>query len=180
MLLLDAFIAVYEPGSLLVTLPVTLSVVGLAAAWRHGMPTLSHYWAVVAWKLAARSETTSYRAVLLPHPYALDLPGIAASSTLIKAHDPTSGRDVGVVHNRANGHMTVSTLLAPGGSLMAPTGSVRGNLRTWGSALDAMSTEDQINGASVTIQITPGAGEAPGRRHQAAPGPSGPGTSGRG
>ncbi|WP_331726966.1 hypothetical protein OG725_36880 (plasmid) [Streptomyces sp. NBC_01213] len=159
-LLGEAFIALYQPLTLVVTLPVTLAVVGLTASQRHGMPTLSYYWAVVAWKLAARSETTSYRAVLLPHPYALDLPGVAASSTLIKAHDPTTGRDVGVVHNRATGCMTVSTLLAPGGSLMAPTGTVRGNLRTWASVLDAMSTEDQILGASVTIQITPGAGEA--------------------
>ncbi|OKJ10643.1 hypothetical protein AMK21_30765 [Streptomyces sp. CB00316] len=159
-LLAEAFIALYEPLTLVVTMPVTIAVVGLTASRRHGMPALSYYRAVVAWKLAARSETTSYRAVLLPHPYALDLPGVAASSTLIKAHDPTTGRDVGVVHNRATGRMTVSTLLAPGGSLMAPTGTVRGNLRTWSSVLDAMSTEDQIRGASVTIQITPGAGEA--------------------
>ncbi|MGW7095497.1 SCO6880 family protein [Streptomyces sp. NPDC054874] len=159
-LLAEAFIALYEPLTLVVSLPVTFAVVGLTASRRHGMPALSYYRAVVAWKLAARSETTSYRAVLLPHPYALDLPGVAASSTLIKAHDPTTGRDVGVVHNRTTGCMTVSTLLAPGGSLMAPTGTVRGNLRTWASVLDAMSTEDQILGASVTIQITPGAGEA--------------------
>ncbi|KPL26304.1 hypothetical protein JI76_38145 (plasmid) [Streptomyces anulatus] len=159
-LLAEAFIALHEPLTLVVTMPVTFAVVGLTASRRHGMPALSYYRAVVAWKLAARSETTSYRAVLLPHPYALDLPGVAASSTLIKAHDPTTGRDVGVVHNRATGCMTVSTLLAPGGSLMAPTGTVRGNLRTWASVLDAMSTEDQILGASVTIQITPGAGEA--------------------
>ncbi|MGC5401751.1 SCO6880 family protein [Streptomyces sp. DT20] len=159
-LLSEGVIAVQQPLTLLVTLPTTFAVLGLTAARRHGMPALFYYWAVVAWKLAARSETTSYRAVLLPHPYALDLPGVAASSTLIKAHDATSGRDVGVVHNRASGLMTVSTLLAPGGSLMAPTGSVRGNLRTWASVLDAMSTEDQIKGASVTIQITPGAGDA--------------------
>ncbi|MYT82490.1 hypothetical protein YW3DRAFT_06782 [Streptomyces sp. MnatMP-M77] len=159
-LLGEAFIALYEPLTLVATMPVTIAVVALTASRRHGMPALSYYRAVVAWKLAARSETTSYRAVLLPHPYALDLPGVAASSTLIKAHDPTTGRDVGVVHNRATGCMTVSTLLAPGGSLMAPTGTVRGNLRTWASVLDAMSTEDQILGACVTIQITPGAGEA--------------------
>ncbi|MYY17405.1 SCO6880 family protein [Streptomyces sp. SID4912] len=159
-LLAEAFIAVYHPLTLLVTLPFTVAVLGLTAARRHGMPAIAYYWAVVAWKLAARSETTSYRAVLLPYPYALDLPGVAASSTLIKAHDPTSGREVGVVHNRATGSMTVSTLLAPGGSLMAPTSEVRSNLRTWASVLDAMSTEEQIKGASVTIQITPGAGEA--------------------
>ncbi|MFH9307747.1 SCO6880 family protein, partial [Streptomyces anulatus] len=95
-LLFEAFIALYEPLTLVVTLPVTFAVVGLTASRRHGMPALSYYRAVVAWKLAVRSETTSYRAVLLPHPYALDLPGVAASSTLIKAHDPTTGRDVGV------------------------------------------------------------------------------------
>ncbi|MFD3908990.1 PrgI family protein [Streptomyces californicus] len=156
----EAFIALYEPLTLAVTLPVTLAGAGLAASRRHGMPALSYYWARIAWKLAVRDETTFYRAVLLPYPYALDLPGVAASSTLIKAHDPTTGRDVGVVHDRSTGRMTVSTLLAPGGSLMAPTGTVRGNLRTWANVLDSMSTEPHILGASVTIQITPGAGEA--------------------
>ncbi|QHC33943.1 hypothetical protein GR129_34865 (plasmid) [Streptomyces sp. HF10] len=124
------------------------------------MTALSYYWAKFAWKRAARYDATSYRRLLLPHPYALDLPGVGASSTLIKAHDPTSGRPVGVVHDRATGYMTVTTLLAPGGSLMAPTGAVQSSLRTWSSVLDAMSTDEQVKGASVTIQITPGAGEA--------------------
>ncbi|MCR8945180.1 PrgI family protein [Streptomyces sp. OUCMDZ-4982] len=159
-LLGEAFISLYEPLILVVTLPVTLVGAGLAASRRHGMPALSYYWARIAWKLAVRDETTFYRAVLLPYPYALDLPGVAASSTLIKAHDPTTGRDVGVVHDRSTGRMTVTTLLAPGGSLMAPTSKVRGNLRTWANVLDSMSTEPHILGASVTIQVTPGAGEA--------------------
>ncbi|OKI74957.1 hypothetical protein AMK11_35250 [Streptomyces sp. CB02414] len=124
------------------------------------MSALSYYWARMAWKRASRFDATSYRRLLLPHPYALDLPGVGASSTLIKAHDPTSGRAVGVVHDRATGYMTISTLLAPGGSLMAPTGAVQSSLRTWASVLDAMSTDEQVKGASVTIQITPGAGEA--------------------
>ncbi|MEU8779213.1 SCO6880 family protein [Streptomyces sp. NPDC048606] len=159
-LLLDGLIATRAPATLLLTLPVTLTVFALAAARRHGMPALSYYWARLAWRRAARFDVTAYRRLLLPHPYALDLPGVGASSTLIRAHDPTTGRKVGVVHDRATGRMTVSTLLAPGGSLMAPTSTVRGNLRTWASVLDAMSTDEQIKGASVTIQITPGAGEA--------------------
>lgn len=156
----DGIFATAQPASLVVTLPATLAVIGLAAARRHGMSALSYYWAKAAWKRATRAEATAYRRVLLPHPYALDLPGVGASSTLIKVHDPTSGKSVGVVHDRATGYMTVATLLAPGGSLMAPTSAVRGTIRTWGAVLDAMSTDEQIKGASVTIQITPGAGEA--------------------
>lgn len=156
----EGLVGTQQPMSLLVTLPVTGAVLALAAARRHGMPALSYYWAKFAWKRATRSEATLFRRVLLPHPYALDLPGVGASSTLIKAHDPNTGRPVGVVHDRATGRMTVSTLLAPGGTLMAPTGTVQGNLRTWSSVLEAMSTDDQIKAASVTIQITPGAGEA--------------------
>ncbi|HEY9372287.1 SCO6880 family protein [Streptomyces sp.] len=156
----DGIIATTEPATLLVTLPATLAVIGLAAARRHGMSALSYYWAKAAWRRAARADATSFRRVLLPLPYALDLPGVGASSTLIKAHDPTSGRAVGVVHDRATDYMTISTLLAPGGSLMAPTNAVQGHIRTWGAVLDAMSTDEQIKGASVTIQITPGAGEA--------------------
>ncbi|MFE3601366.1 SCO6880 family protein [Streptomyces sp. NPDC059142] len=159
-LVADGLIATQAPLSLLVSLPVTAVAFGLAAAKRHGMSALSYYWAKVAWTRAAKYDATSYRRLLLPHPYALDLPGVGASSTLIKAHDPTSGRPVGVVHDRATGYMTLTTLLAPGGSLMAPTGAVQSSLRTWGSVLDAMSTDEQVKGASVTIQITPGAGEA--------------------
>ena len=170
----DGLIATQEPLTLLVTLPVTGMVFALAAAKRHGMSALAYYWAKVAWKRAARFDATSYRRLFLPHPYALDLPGVGASSTLIKAHDPTSGRPVGVVHNRANGHMTLTTLLAPGGSLMAPTGAVQSSLRTWSSVLDAMSTDEQVKGASVTIQITPGAGEALGDDVKARQDPNAP------
>ncbi|MET9206796.1 SCO6880 family protein [Streptomyces bacillaris] len=156
----DGLLATQQPLSLLFTLPATAAAFGLAAATRHGMPALSYYWAKVAWKRAGRFDATSYRRLFLPHPYALDLPGVGASSTLIRAADPTTGRPVGVVHDRATGRMTVTTLLAPGGSLMAPTGAVQSSLRSWSSVLDAMSTDEQIKGASVTIQITPGAGEA--------------------
>ncbi|GHB76129.1 hypothetical protein GCM10010331_75020 [Streptomyces xanthochromogenes] len=159
-LLVDGFVATSMPISLLVTLPLTAAVIGLAAARRHGMSALAYYWARFAWRRASRAEATNYRRLLLPHPYALDLPGVGASSTLIKAYDPSSGRSVGVVHDRTSGHMTVTTLLSPGGSLMAPTSTVQGNLRSWSSLLDSMSTDEQIKGASVTIQITPGAGEA--------------------
>ncbi|MFJ2589678.1 SCO6880 family protein [Streptomyces sp. NPDC087538] len=170
----EGLVGTQQPATLLVTLPVTGAVLALAAARRHGMSALSYYWAKVAWKRATRSEATLFRRVLLPHPYALDLPGVGASSTLIKAHDPNSGRAVGVVHDRATGRMTISTLLAPGGSLMAPTGTVQGNLRTWSGVLDAMSTDDQIKGASITIQITPGAGEALGDDVEARKDPNAP------
>ncbi|WP_234316575.1 SCO6880 family protein [Streptomyces sp. NRRL F-5702] len=156
----EGLIATQQPLSLFVTLPLTAAGLGLAAAKRHGMSAMSYYWAKLAWKRASRVGATSYRRLFLPHPYALDLPGVGASSTLIRASDPTTGRPVGVVQDRATGWMTVTTLLAPGGSLMAPTGTVRSGLRSWSSVLDAMSTNEQIKGASVTIQITPGAGEA--------------------
>ncbi|MEU3279262.1 SCO6880 family protein [Streptomyces antibioticus] len=159
-LVADGLIGIQEPATLLVSLPLTGAVLGLAAARRHGMSALAYYWAKLSWRRAAKIEATSYRRVLLPLPYSLDLPGVGASSTLIQAHDPTTGKSVGVVHDRVSGHMTITTLLAPGGSLMAPTGAVQSNLRTWSSVLDAMSTDEQVKGASVTIQITPGAGEA--------------------
>ncbi|WP_245936438.1 PrgI family protein [Streptomyces cahuitamycinicus] len=170
----DGLIATQMPLSLLVTLPVTGAFFGLAAARRHGMSALAYYWAKFAWKRASRYDATSYRRLLLPHPYALDLPGVGASSTLIKAHDPTTGRAVGVVHDRATGYMTVTTLLAPGGSLMAPTAAVQSSLRTWSAVLDAMSTDEQVKGASVTIQITPGAGEALGDDVKARKDPNAP------
>ncbi|WP_455355936.1 SCO6880 family protein [Streptomyces sp. SYSU K217416] len=173
-LMADGLIATQEPLSLLITLPATGAAFTLAAAKRHGMSALSYYWAKIAWKRAARYDATSYRRLFLPHPYALDLPGVGASSTLIRASDPTTGRLVGLVHDRATGYMTVTTLLAPGGSLMAPTGAVQSSLRSWSSVLDAMSTDEQVKGASVTIQITPGAGEALGDDVKARKDPNAP------
>ncbi len=159
-LIADGLIAVTEPATLLVTVPLTLMMVGLAAARRHGMPALAYYAAAFAWRRATKAGVTTYRRVLLPHPYALDLPGVGASTTLIRAHDPSTGHSIGVVHDRATGYMSLTTLLAPGGTLMAPTSVVQGAIRTWSSVLDAMSTDEQIKGASVTVQITPGAGAA--------------------
>ncbi|WP_316528087.1 SCO6880 family protein [Kitasatospora brasiliensis] len=159
-LIADGTLGARFPGSLLVTVPLTLALAGLTAARRHGMPALAYYWAVFAWRRADRAGATSYRRVLLPQPYALDLPGVGASSVLVAAHDPTTDRPVGVVHDRSTGAMTVTTLLAPGGTLMAPTSAVRAGVRTWSSVLDEMSIDEQILGAQVTIQITPGAGEA--------------------
>ncbi|MFJ8194714.1 SCO6880 family protein [Streptomyces sp. NPDC096094] len=173
-LVAEGIIGTQAPVTLLITVPVTLTLLALAASRRHGMPALAYFWARMSWRRAARVDATSYRRVLLPHPYALDLPGVGASSTLIKAYDPTTGKSVGVVHDRAGGHMTVTTLLAPGGSLMAPTGTVQSSLRTWSSVLDAMSTDDQVKGASVTIQITPGAGEALGDDVRARQDPNAP------
>ncbi|MEU5163915.1 SCO6880 family protein [Streptomyces sp. NPDC020875] len=170
----EGVIATQAPATLLVTLPVTVTLLALAAARRHGMSALAYYWAKFSWRRASRYEGTSYRRLLLPHPYRLDLPGVGASSTLIKAHDPVTGRPVGVVQDRATGRMTVTTLLAPGGSLMAPTGTVHGNLRTWSAVLDAMAADEQIKGASVTIQITPGAGEALGDDVRARTDPAAP------
>ncbi|GHJ30021.1 hypothetical protein TPA0910_44540 [Streptomyces hygroscopicus subsp. sporocinereus] len=100
----DGIIATASPASLIVTLPVTAAVVGLAAARRHGMSALTYYWAKVAWRRAARSDGAAYRKMFLPLPYALDLPGVGASTTLIEAHDPTTGQKVGVVHDRVNRH----------------------------------------------------------------------------
>ncbi|MGW3154592.1 SCO6880 family protein [Streptomyces sp. NPDC001089] len=159
-LVAEGIIGTQAPLTLLVSIPLTVAGLALAASRRHGMSALTYYWAKLSWRRAVRSDITAYRRILLPHPYALDLPGVGASSTLIKAYDPTTGKSVGVAHDRARGYMTITTLLAPGGSLMAPTGAVQSSLRTWSSVLDAMSTDDQVKGASVTIQITPGAGEA--------------------
>lgn len=173
-LLAEGLIGTQMPMTLWVTLPLTAAGVGLAAARRHGMPAPAYYWAKLSWRKASRADATAYRRLFLPHPYALDLPGVGASTTLIKAHDPTSGKSVGVVHDRGTGRMTVSTLLAPGGSLMAPTSTVQTSLRSWSAVLDAMSTDDQVKGASVTIQITPGAGEALGDDVKARQDPAAP------
>lgn len=60
-LVADGIIATQAPLTLLVTLPATFAVLGLAAARRHGMPALAYYWAKLSWRRAARAEASSPR-----------------------------------------------------------------------------------------------------------------------
>ncbi|WP_424216688.1 SCO6880 family protein (plasmid) [Streptomyces sp. BI20] len=157
---LAAFLCTVVPSSLFLTLPVILVGVALANTRLHGMSALAYHLAAHRWRRASHAEETSFRRVLLPFPDALELPGPAAATTLLRAHDPITGRSVGVVHDRRTGHMSLTTLLAPAGSLTAPLLTVENQVRGWAGVLDGMAGDPRVKGASVTIQITPGAGEA--------------------
>lgn len=110
-LLFDGLLGTRAPATLLVTIPVTLFVALLAVTRRHGMPLLSYGWARFSWRRAEHSDAAHFRRVLLPHPPALDLPGVGASSSLIKAYDPSAGAHVGVVHNRVRLLISVSPVV---------------------------------------------------------------------
>ena len=171
-LMADGLIATQAPLSLLVSLPLTGAVLALAAARRHGMSALAYYWAKLAWRRASRFEATAYRRMLLPHPYALDLPGVGASSTLIKAHDPTTGSTVGVVHDRIDG---VHDDQHAAGPRRQPDGPHRGGAEQPAHLVVRAGRDEHgrpgEGRVSVTIQITPGAGEALGDDVKARQGP---------
>ncbi|MER6845810.1 SCO6880 family protein [Streptomyces platensis] len=140
------------------TLPISLTVIVLAVWQRHGMPLLSYATGMLRWRLAAARGETSYRGHFLPVPEALDLPGLAAPTKLIRAQ--AGSRTVGLVWNQRSGHMTGTLLLQPAGALLAAGSVVDTAVSSWGQTLAQMADEDPIAAASVTLQITPSSGHA--------------------
>ncbi|MGW1839631.1 SCO6880 family protein [Streptomyces sp. NPDC002067] len=148
----------WELPTLLVTLPISLTVIVLTLWQRHGMPLLSYVVGMMRWRLARTRGETSYRGHFLPVPEALDLPGVAAPTKLVRAQ--VGGRTVGLVWNQRTGHMTGTLLLQPAGALLAAGSVVDTAVSAWGQTLAAMADEDPIAAASVTLQITPSSGHA--------------------
>ncbi|WP_438297938.1 SCO6880 family protein [Streptomyces sp. HUAS TT7] len=149
-----------SPSTLLVTAPIALVVIVLAVWQRHGMPLMSYVVGRIRWQLAHLRGETSYRSVFLPSPEALDLPGMAAPTRLIRAEAADGRGPVGLVWNQRTGDMTATLLLSPSGSLLASTSTVLSNVSSWGDALARLADEDSVMAASVTLQITPSSGAA--------------------
>lgn len=147
-------------ATLLVTVPVALAVIALTVWQRHGMPLLSYVTTRLRWQLAGMRGETSYRSVFLPSPEALDLPGMAAPTKLIRAEAPDGRGPVGLVWNQRSGTMAATLLLSPAGSLLASGNTVRSQVSAWGGALARLADEDALQTASITLQITPSSGAA--------------------
>src|SRR4051812_33876875 len=71
-------------GSLLVTLPVALTVITVAVWQRHGMPVLDLAVARIRWEWGRWRSETTYRALVLRHPRGLDLPGVLTPTVLLR------------------------------------------------------------------------------------------------
>ncbi|MGW3091658.1 SCO6880 family protein [Streptomyces sp. NPDC001108] len=142
------------------TVPLSLVVITLTVWQRHGMPLLSYVTARARWSLGHMRGETSYRSVFLPSPEALDLPGMAAPTKLVRAESPDGRGPVGLVWNQRTGTMAAALLLNPAGSLLASGATVRAQVSAWGDALARLADEDGVQGAAVTLQITPSSGAA--------------------
>jgi hypothetical protein len=147
-------------GSLPVTLPLALVVIVLAVWQRDGVPLMGLLVGWSRWRMAALKGETSYRGVFLPHPRALDLPGLLAPTKLLRVEDAASDRRVGLVWNQRSGQMSATLLLSPGGALLASRGQVSNWVSSWGDTLAALANEDTVDAATVTLQITPSSGTA--------------------
>ncbi len=162
------------------TLPVTAPiavVVTILACWQvHGMPLLDLAAARFRWQIASFRGETSFRGQFLQHPKALDLPGVAAPTALLRVEDsagPRAGR-AGLVWNQATGKMAASYLLASNGALLANRAQVDSNVMAWGNAIAGLANEAAVDAATLTLQITPSTGAAMadhvlGRMDKAAP-----------
>jgi hypothetical protein len=107
-----------------------------------------------------RGETT-YRALALAYPQALDLPGVLAPTTLLRVRDPFSCNvPVGVVWNRRTGQMAATVLVSPGGTLLADRAQVSAQVTSWGEMLAALANEDVLDVVTVTVQVNPASGAA--------------------
>jgi hypothetical protein len=147
-------------GSLPVTVPVALVVIVLGVWQRHGLPLMSLLVGWARWRWAAVKGETSYRGLYLPHPRALDLPGLLAPTRLLQVEDSTADRRAGLVWNQRTGQMSATLLLSPGGALLASGGQVANWVSAWGDTLASLANEEAIDAATVTLQITPSSGTA--------------------
>ena len=147
-------------GSLLVTLPVGLVVVLLTVWQREGTPVLSLVTARLRWQVATWRGETSYRAHFLPAPQCLDLPGMAAATKLVRAERPGDDGPAGLVWHQRTGTMTATLLLQPAGALLASDDTVQSSVRSWANTLAGLADEEAVQGASVTVQVTPSSGQA--------------------
>ncbi|GAA2105640.1 hypothetical protein GCM10009801_81840 [Streptomyces albiaxialis] len=145
---------------LLVTLPIGLVVVTLTVWQRHGMPLLTLLGARLRWQLASWRGETSYRQQFQAAPQCLDLPGMAASTKLVKAERPGDDGAAGLVWNQRTGTFTATMLLQPAGALLAAGSTVKASVRAWADTLAGLADEDGVRAASVTLHITPSSGRA--------------------
>uniref|UniRef100_UPI002F90A24E SCO6880 family protein n=1 Tax=Streptomyces albidoflavus TaxID=1886 RepID=UPI002F90A24E len=148
-----------SPSTLVVTGPLALVVIVLTVVQRHGMPLMSYAVGRARWSWAHMRGETSYRSVFLPAPECLDLPGMAAPTKLVRAESPDGGR-AGLVWNQRTGSMTAALLLNPAGSLLSSASTVRAHVSAYGDVLARLADEEGVQGASVTLQITPFSGAA--------------------
>ncbi|MDX2841033.1 hypothetical protein PV377_18990 [Streptomyces ipomoeae] len=147
-------------ATLSVTVPLALVVITLTVWQRHGMPLMSYVIGRARWSWGQMRGETSYRSVFLPSPEALDLPGMAAPTKLVRAESPDGRGPVGLVWNQRTGTMTAALLLNPAGSLLASGATVRSQVTSWGDALARLADEDGVKVGAVTLQITPSSGAA--------------------
>jgi len=147
-------------GSLLVTLPLALTVIAVAVWQRHGMPVLDLAVGRIRWEWGRWRSETTYRALVLRHPRGLDLPGVLAPTVLLRVMDPISGGPVGVVWNRRTGQMAATMLVAPAGTLLADRAQVNSQVASWGDLLASLANEDVLDAITATIEVTPSSGAA--------------------
>lgn len=84
---------------------------------------------------------------------------MAAPTKLVRAESPDGGR-AGLVWNQRTGSMTAALLLNPAGSLLSSASTVRAHVSAYGDVLARLADEEGVQGASVTLQITPFSGAA--------------------
>ncbi|MFD0409951.1 SCO6880 family protein [Kitasatospora sp. NPDC127116] len=146
-------------GTLVVSVPVGMVVLVLACWQRHGMPLLDLLVGRARWQWAHWRAETSYRGLYLPHPKALDLPGLLAPTKLLRVEDTNGGR-AGLVWNQSTGQFSATLLLSPNGTLLAARGQAESQVASWADTLARLADEDTVEAATVTMQITPASGAA--------------------
>ncbi|MEU9079975.1 SCO6880 family protein [Kitasatospora sp. NPDC048538] len=161
-------------ATLVITVPLALVVIALACWQRHGMPLLDLVVGRARWQWAYWRGETSYRALYLPHPRALDLPGLLAPTKLLRVEDTNGGGLAGLVWNQATGQFASTLLLSPNGTLLGSRGQAEHQVSSWADTLARLADEEVVDAATVTVQITPSSGAALADHARARMAPSAP------
>jgi hypothetical protein len=143
-----------------VTASVAVVVMSLLLWRRDGIMLIDYAAAATRYRLARARGETSYRGqVMCRWPRSATLPGVLATTELLDVEVPGFGR-CGLVWDRRSGLLSSTMLLGTGGTLLTDQADAERYVASWGALLANLADQPAIRWATVTVELTPGDGNA--------------------
>jgi hypothetical protein len=144
---------------------VAVVVMALLLWRRDGILLIDYTAAAMRYRLACVRGETSYRGhVMSRWPRSATLPGVLASTDLLDVEVPGHGR-TGMVWDRRSGLLSSTMILGTGGTLLTDQADADRYVASWGALLANLADQPAIRWATVTVELTPGDGNALNRDH---------------
>lgn len=151
-------VTIFGIAGLLVSLPFAAIALALVLYRHNGVVALDVITAWARYRVAdSRGETRQVASVLQEWPISTDLPGVLGSTVLLDAEVPGMER-AGVVWHQASGRLAITVLVDAMGTMLSDRGDAERAVAHWGNLLATLSDFPQIEAATVTLDLRPGAG----------------------